>query len=345
MKPARKPFAVKMAFSFSFLFLILIFSQSSYASTITGFVFDKQRNPVMDVDVELLDDLYRMMPNGRQKTDAMGRYQFNNLPNGFYTIRVLPFRHDLEDQQQTTEIQTMTVRGQGSGNAYITMDFYLLPKKGGLRDAELSVVFAQNVPKEAEAAFKQAGEDFSKKRDEQAFNNLIKALQIMPTYYQALYRYGVELFNRRQFKESASVFMEAVKVNEKSASSFYYLGASLNGLGKDYNKAAVKSLNVAYTLAPASIQVLYKLGKVERELGDFANAEKHLLQAKKLAPQKDADLHMELAMLYANDLKKFREAADELELYLKSSKAKDGEEEKKIKKLIADLREKAKTQT
>ena len=79
-------------------------------------------------------------------------------------------------------------------------------------------------------------------------------------------------------------------------------------------------------------------------MGNFPDAEKHLLQAKKLATSKNPDIQMELAQLYSNDLKKYKEAADELELYMKAIKLTD-EEEKKMKKVIADLREKAKTQS
>ena len=53
---------------------------------------------------------------------------------------------------------------------------------------------------------------------------------------------------------------------------------------------------------------------------------------------------MELAQLYSTDLKKYNEAADELETYIKSTKP-DEAETKKWKKIISDLREKAKTQS
>jgi Tfp pilus assembly protein PilF len=342
MKPASQPFAFKMVFSVSFLFVFLLLSQSAFASTVSGVVYDKQRNPLSDVDVEILDDLYRQLRNGRTKTDAVGRYTFNGLGDGNYTVRVMPFRYDLVDQSQPVEIVTMTVRGQGIGNAYINMDFYLSPKKGGLKDAELSVIFVQEIPKEAKAAFDQATDDFSKKREEAAFTNLKKAIEIFPTYYQAYYRFGMELFLRKQYLESAHAFIEATKVNPKSATSFYYIGYALHNLGEKYNKAAITALNQAIFLAPASPQVLYMLGKVERASGKFVEAEKHLLQAKKLSSAKVPEIHSELAQLYANDLKKYSEAADEMELYLKASKL-DDEDEKKTKKLIADLRAKATT--
>jgi hypothetical protein len=84
------------------------------------------------------------------------------------------------------------------------------------------------------------------------------------------------------------------------------------------------------------------LGRAERGLSKFDDAEKHLLHAKKLARTSIAEIHKELAQLYANDLKKYVEAAEELELYLKASKL-EGDAAKDIKKKISELREKSKT--
>lgn len=343
MKPASKSFAVKMALSVSFLFLsfFLVATDAFALSTIQGTVYDKQRNLLTEIDVELLNDYYQMIQ--RTKTDGSGRYQFSGLNDGRYTVRVYAFRYDLEDQTMPVEINTQNIRG-GEGSGYFVQDFYLSPKRGGLKDAELGVVFAQEIPKQAQSAYEKAVDDFSKKRDEEGFNNLKKAIEIFPTYYAALHRFGRELFSRKQYMDSASAFMKAVEVNPKSATSLYYLGFAFHNIGKDYDKAAMNVLNRAVVLAPASVQVLWLLGKVERSAGKFPEAEKHLLQAKKLATNKIPEIHKELAQLYANDLKKYKEAADELELYMKASKL-TGEDEKKTKKLISNLREKSKSQS
>jgi len=325
-------------------FLLILFSAQhiSAANIISGNVYDRQGNPLNAVDVELLDEYYRLLQ--RVRTDAVGRYQFSGLNNGNYTVRVLPFQYDLQDQSQYVEVQAISARPGDPGSMYVSQDFYLQPKKGGLRDAELSVVFAQEVPKDAKTAYEKAVNNFSKKRDNMAFDDLKTAIEIFPTYYLALNRFGMELFLRKQYIESFQVFMKSVEVNPRSAESFYYLGFSFYNLGKDYNKAELTSFNQALILAPASPQVLWMLGKVERRAGKFADAEKHLLQAKKLSTYKVPEIHDELYHLYSEDLKKYNLAADELELFLKATKLNDNDE-MKVRKSIADLREKAKKQT
>lgn len=342
MKLANKRFAIKTIVVFSFLLTIFFLVPNVRAENIIqGTVFDKQRNRLQDIDVELLDQFYRTID--RKKTDGAGTFSFGGLSNGNFTLRVFAFRYDLEDQEIPIELNSQGIRG-GVGSGYYSQDFYLLPKKGGLKESELSVVFAQEVPQNAKDIYEKALKSLSEKRVDEGVAELYEAIKVFPDYYAALYRYGVELVARKQYKESVPVFLKASQVNQKSAACYYYLAFSLNKLGKDYNKAALASANKAAVLAPSSPQVFWLLGKIERANGNFPNSEKYLLQAKKFSTSKNPDIHMELAQLYSNDMKKYKEAADELELYVKAIKLSD-EEEKKMKKMIADLREKAKTQS
>lgn len=342
MKLASKPFVFPMILGFSFLFVgLFLVPEAKAQSTIQGTIFDKQRNRLPDIDVELLNDYYQSIK--RTKTDGAGTYSFTGLTNGRFTVKVYAFRYDLEDQESLIDINTLNIRG-GEGPGYFPQDFYLLPKKGGLKEAELSVIFAQEVPKEAQTLYEKAIKNLSDKRTDEGVAGLMESIKAFPDYYLALYRLGVELYIRGQYKESIPVFLKATQVNQKSATSYYYLGSALHKLGKEYDKAALASLNKAAFLAPASPQIFLLLGKIERAMGNFADSEKHLLQAKKISTAKNPEIHWELAQLYANGMKKYTEAADELELYMKAIKLSD-EDEKKIKELIITLREKAKTQS
>lgn len=314
-----------------FLFL----SQSTYASTIMGIVYDNQRNALPDVDVELLDDYYRSI--NRTRTSSNGRYEFGGLADGRYTVRVMAFRYDFMDESQLVEITTITsVPGQ-IGNTSITQDFYLTPRKGSLLDKELGVVFAQEVPKEAEKFYENAVKDLNRKKTDEGIAGLRQAVQLFPTYYLALNRLGTELFIKGEYGEAAQHFLKAAEINPKSPTSFYYLGNCLSKL--NYYKSAIVALKQAQILAPSSTQVLFVLGKTEAGDGQYAEAEKHFLEAKKLSKEDVPDIHWELAQLYGNYLKRYKEAADELEKYLKVGKF-DDQHVKQIKKIIANLRNK-----
>lgn len=310
------------------------------ASTLSGNVYDRQGVGLPDVDVELLDEFYRSFYNRRTKTDSLGRYVFTQLPDGRYYVRVYGYKYDLEDQTDMIEIYTQSLRG-GEGTGSFTLDFYLRPRKGSLAELETSLIFAQEVPSEAEKRYKQALKAFEKRKIEEGINQLSEALKIFPDYFLALHRMGKELFFLKRYDLAVAYLFRAVQINPKSASSLYYLGYSLHMLGKDYNKSALVALNEAYLRAPSSIQVLYVLGKVEREMGNYQKAEEHLLKAKKLYGRISPEIQKELAQLYANDLKKYKEAADELELYLETAGLTD-EEKAQGKKVVENLRKKAK---
>jgi cytochrome c-type biogenesis protein CcmH/NrfG len=330
------------ALNFAVVFCILLFSQSVNGSTIMGTVYDNQRTPLADIDVELLDDLYRSV--NRTKTGSGGRYEFSGLADGRFTVRVMPFRYDFMDESATVEISTVTVLSGSSnrvGNGFFTQDFYLRPRKGSLMDSEIGVVFAQEVPKEAERVYENAVRSLSQKRTDEGIAGLREALKIFPNYYSALHRLGREMFIKEEYGQSAELFLKAVEINPKSGTSLYYLGNSLYKL--NYSKAAVVALKQALVLAPSSFQILFILGKAEAAEGNYTNAEKYLQDAKKISKTSIPDIHWELAQIYGNNLKKYKEAADELELYLKAGSY-DEKHISQVKRIISNLREKAKSQ-
>jgi tetratricopeptide (TPR) repeat protein len=104
------------------------------------------------------------------------------------------------------------------------------------------------------------------------------------------------------------------------------------------NKEAVESLRRASTLYTKSADVYLWLGKALKRTSSLEQAEVAFKQANDLSKGKVADVHWQLAGIY-NDQKRYKEAADEFELFLKvEPKAADAE---KIKALIKQLRDKS----
>ncbi|MGI9036769.1 MAG: tetratricopeptide repeat protein, partial [Pyrinomonadaceae bacterium] len=76
-------------------------------------------------------------------------------------------------------------------------------------------------------------------------------------------------------------------------------------------------------------------GTLLRLNGDYQEAEKVLLKAKSLAKKPNPEISWQLALLY-NKLKRNKEAANELETYLKIYP--DSPDKKKVEDLIAKLK-------
>jgi tetratricopeptide (TPR) repeat protein len=89
------------------------------------------------------------------------------------------------------------------------------------------------------------------------------------------------------------------------------------------------------------VETFLLLGISLRQIQQYEKAEAALKQADKVGKGKYPDVHWNLALLYAHNLKKFGEAADQLERFLKESP--DATNKDMVKKLIKQFREKATT--
>ncbi|NNF00785.1 MAG: hypothetical protein HKN25_17350, partial [Pyrinomonadaceae bacterium] len=133
---------------------------------------------------------------------------------------------------------------------------------------------------------------------------------------------------------------KAVEVNPKSATSLFGLAVAQNKLKKKPD--AAESLKRANALDGNSINVNLLLGIIQRDLKRYSEAEKTLVKAKTLSDNKQPDVNWQLANLYYYNLKKLRQAAIELNYYLKNLSKNERKQNpqmvKSIKKLIKKIR-------
>jgi tetratricopeptide (TPR) repeat protein len=301
-------------------------------------VYGHTRQPLADIQVELLDDYGGSIKRGR--TNGSGFVMFSGLSANVYKVRVRPYGTDYEEQEQTVEIVNIT-RSDGNGGTFTSgtqneeRDFYLRLRKG-VDPLTGGVIFAQDVPAKAKKLYEQALDDLQNKKRQEAFEKLKSALEIFPDYFNALDRLGTE-YVRGGFYAPATVLLElAAKVNARSYNSWYMLAYSFHALKRydDSSNAVEKALELE--TAPGALLLS---GVLLRRAKRFEDAEKRLLKARELARDTMPVIHRELGALYGYDLKRYAEAVKELKAYLKGSPdLKDAED---IKKLIVEFEEKA----
>lgn len=311
-------------------------------NSISGGVFGVDRQPVPEVYVELLDQYGQSIQ--RSRTNGAGRYFFSRLAAERYKVRVLPYGTDYEEQEQEVEIINFTqnspvTRGTlSSGTTNEQRDFYLRLRKG-VDPAMASVVFVQDVPPKARKLYEQAIEELGKKKQKEAYELLKAALEIFPKYFRALDRLGKEYMDEGYYEPAAILLNLATDVNARSYSTWHALGHSLYNL-KRYEEA-LKAVDKSLEINTADPSVVLLSGVLLRYNKRYEEAEKQLLKAKELARDRAPQIHLELALLYSNNLKRYADAAKELRIYLKAEKnVKDPEQ---IKKTIAELEAKAQT--
>jgi len=172
-------------------------------SSISGFVFDPERRPVPNIPVELKAEFSTI---GRVRTDETGRFVFRGLGQGRFTIVALPFMTGLSQGIAEVEIAGINARGQAMSEN-VQQDIYLrADKRAGSEPFRNNVVFAQEVPKEAENLYKSAVNDLNSQRIPQGISGLEKALAVFPTYFMALQSLSSIRINEQKFAEAADLF-------------------------------------------------------------------------------------------------------------------------------------------
>lgn len=320
------------------LFLNFTFAASAQNNSISGIVFDNVgRKPVSDVYVELMNELSVTLK--RIRTDGSGRFYFSGLSAGNFKVKVLTLGTNyLEQTQDATIVNLARPGGFSSDNIYLEFRLQIDKRKINVGSPGApGVVFAQNVPNEARKLYEKGVEQLSQKKDE-GLDNLKKAIEIFPTYYDALNRLGVEYVQRKQYQTGVEYLIRAIDINQKSFSSYYALGVASYNLKEI--KPAIEAMRAATILNPKSVDAQIWYGRVLRIDRSYKDAEKALLQAKSLSKDNPiAEINWQLALLY-DKTGRYKEAADELEQFLKLQP--DTRDAKQIKTLIAELRAKSK---
>jgi Tfp pilus assembly protein PilF len=310
-------------------------------NAIYGKVFGESRRPVPDVYVELLDDVNSTL---RQvKTDSAGRFTFNGLLNGRYIVMVRPYGTEYMEQSQEVTLASISgARGSGSDTQHIDINLRVNERviTGPFAQGP-GVVFAQNVPQEAKRFYEDGVRYLRDKKEHEGLESLKKSLEVFPDYYLALDRLGAEYAMRGAGKPAylqagLILLTKAVEVNPGGFSSVFGLGWTQYQLG--LNAEAIESLRRATTLYVKSPEAYLWLGMALRRSSALDQAETALKRAMELTSGKAGEVHRQLAGLYI-DQKRYKEAADELELVLKAEpNVADAE---KVRGLIKQLREKA----
>ncbi len=303
-------------------------SSSAFTNRIDGTVFDNTRAPVENVRVELLTETSSTY--GSMRTSSSGRFSFTGMGPGRYSLHVMPFGTNLMEQSQ--EIVITNVTRLASDSAYV--DVYLqLDKRIAttVPDTAPEAIFVQDIPVEAKKLFTDGADDLKTGRTT-GISKLESSLAIFPKYFDALSLLGKHYVVQKAYDKGYPFLIRAIDINPRSFICYFRLAWAFYQL-KHY-PAALEAARAAAILSPGSMDALSLYGTILRIRGDFANAEKTLQKANTIAEGKNADVHMQLALLF-NRLNRNKDAIAELRSYLElSPKAQD---KAQIEGLIAKL--------
>lgn len=320
-----------MRSSISLLFvLVAVVQVSANRNSITGFVFDEQRNPIADVYVELYSDMGS--PLSRAKTTAVGTYAFRGLGDGVFNLKVLPYGKNYISQEKRVSLISFGAR-PGFGAVNEQVDFYLKERKTSSNPlGPPGVVFAQEVPEKARALYERGVELLDSKRDEEGLAKLREAIEAFPKYFVALDRLGGEYVVREHYRPAYVLLTMATDVNPKSYSSWLGLGISQFRLSD--NAACLTSLKRAYELQPEAVSGLLWYGIALHANNRLAEALESLKKADRISKGTVPEINFQMARVL-KDQGKYIEAAQQLELVIeKDPKSENAADLKKTIELL-----------
>ena len=317
-------------FLFRISFLLLVISTSALAlNRIEGQVYDPNRVPVADADVELLSDVNALLAH--TKTNSSGHFSFYGVSTGRFTIKVSALRLNL--LTQTQDVEVVTISRTSSDIEYV--DFYLRYDKRAAERQPISspdALFVQEIPPPAKDFYDKAVSDFESNPDK-GFSELQSAVKLFPNYFDALNKLGTEYVNRKEYEKGYPYLIKAVEVNPRSSSSYYSLAYAFWQLNQI--PAAVEAAKAAVVLNPQLVDSLLLYGTLLRLNKNYDISEKQLLKAKALSKKPSSEISWQLAILY-NRLNRNQDAVTQLEDYLKSNP--NDPDKKKIQDLIVKLK-------
>ncbi|MFN0109585.1 MAG: tetratricopeptide repeat protein [Blastocatellia bacterium] len=303
-------------------------------NSISGMITDTGGQGLNRIRVELQDDVE--MTITQTFTDSTGRYTFRNLTTGTFNVKV----HS-DGKYAGRSVRVSLYSARAGGGAHQEQLDIVLKSLSEIRNtnapANAGITFAQDVPDNARKMYDRAVKQLDAKQIDTGIISLKEAIGLFPTYFVALERLGVEHMRRQEYEPASDILDRAVKVNPNGAASQYALGVSLfyqRRLGE-----AAESLRKSLALTPNSPNAAFSnfyLGLALWRLKKPGEAEPYLKKACELGGSSmPPDVHLHLAKHYS-DTTRFRDAADELELFLKL--APDARDADNIRELIRRLR-------
>lgn len=297
---------------------------------IDGIVWGSNRTPVSDVYVELQNELFSTL--SRVRTTSSGRFSFSVTRGGNYILKVLTVGTNYLSTSQVVEIVNFTPFD--TDNEYVDIYLKLDPRLVSSNLPNITeAVFVQEIPDEARKLYESGVKKIGNGNDK-GIDEIEQALQIFPNYFNALNTLGRTYVQRKEYQKSLSYLIRSIDINQRSFSSFYSLAYACYQL--NHLPEAIEAGRAATIIQAESVNAQLLYGTALRVSGAYEKAEKALLKADSLSKNAPVpQVHYQLALLY-NKQNRNKEAADQLEIYLKLNP--DAEDKNEIKSTIAKLR-------
>lgn len=251
------------------LLLTLILAQNQKFQ-VDGRIMSVARQQFRWIQIESIDR--RFVDNG--EIDPDGTFVFKNIPEGLYKLIIVA--GDTKREEQRT-IEVRPAFADAHGRVVVKIE---LPDTTAAADKFKVGVNALGVSPKAVEELHRAYE--ARGDIEKARQHLQKAIDIAPSFDEALNNLGTIYYHDQNFAKAAELFERALQANPNSFPAQVNLGGALISL-RDYERALTENLK-AVEMRPGDSLAQSQLGQSFFYLKRYDEALVHLRAAKYIDP-------------------------------------------------------------
>ncbi|MGE5114800.1 MAG: hypothetical protein ACM3JB_28390 [Acidobacteriaceae bacterium] len=268
-------------------------------STISGSLIGLDGRPIPDGEIQL-QSLVTGTALATANSSINGSFQFVNVPTGEYEI--VAYRGIEQTRQR--------VKCDLTGLNMVVLRLSTSQAQAGSGDT-VSVT-ALRVPGKARDLLAKAQQAFQKNKLEEAWKQVQKALDVLPTYSEALTLRGILRISKGDHTGGAEDLQASIKNDGNYSLAYFALGALQNVQGQ-FDQAR-QTLEQGLRVQPTSWQGYFELSKSMLGKSDYRSALKDIVKAESLGSKYPPVYLVKAHALLG--LKFYGEAATAFEHYL-----------------------------
>src|SRR5881409_12509 len=206
----------------------------------------------------------------RTSTDFHGYFEFHNVPQGSYTIRV---------RLEGFENVNYPVDVPGTPYVFIFLNGRSArgpAALGGNRVVDIRQLTA-NIPKQALKEYEKAVQELKDHNTERAIERLEKSIKLAPDFYNAHLGLAQEYRKTDRLDAAEQELTRASALNPREATPLIQLGEIY--LEKNNFERAAEVFSQATRIEPGSAVAHYALGRARYKLSEYAEAEQAFTRA------------------------------------------------------------------
>jgi tetratricopeptide (TPR) repeat protein len=252
--------------------------------------------------------------HARTRADSDGRFRFKEVPIGTYSLSiVIPGAGEIRN---TVDVTPAFADREGRVERNFIFDEDTLANDASPLNQGMVSVRQLSIPRKARREYSKARDDLRRQRVDDAWQRLLKAVEIAPQFLEAYNYLGVLAYQKRDYGLAEHYFRRALALDPEAYEPLVNLGGALLAVGRPDEALDVN--RKAHLLRPGDALANAQLGLSHYLLGNDEEALAYLVRTQEIDPAHFTNPQIPLANIYlrnSDNESAIRELEDFLEFH------------------------------